>query len=454
MRHRTISATVRPSLAIGGVVLAAVLIASCSSSTSSPTTTSTASTASTAPTSTPAGASSAPGVTPTEIKIGTVSTQTGPIAANFDAFTPGMKAYFDMVNAKGGVNGRKINITNALDDGGNPTTFTQLAHTLLQQDQVFAVGASTYWFTPSLFVQTKTPTFGYDVSGNWSGPNNLFAAGGSVQAYSLGAGAVSYLVKQTKSKSVAFISYGSGITSSYNACHTDAQLLTAAGINVGYVDLAASLGGSYTSAVQRMQGVGTDFVVSCMASSDNITLARTLQQYGLNVHQLWFDGYDLSLLSQYQSLMQDVYLNVNTSVPFSATTVFPGKYPGVQSYLTEMAKYAPNFIYSQEALQGWESGALLTEGITRAGANLTQQNVIDQINQLTNFTAGGVSSVVNWTAGHNRPTYPNCSAFVQVKGKQFLPALTRGSQVFLCYPKGVNLKNPTLATPPAGTPGT
>ena len=130
-------------------------------------------------------ASSAPGVTPTEIKVGSVSTLTGSIAANFSAFAPGMQAYFKMLNAKGGVNGRKLVLAYDLDDVGNPTTFTQLAHTLIQQDHVFAVAASTYWFTPGLFVQTKTPTYGYNVSGNWNGPDNLFAAGGSVQDYAV-----------------------------------------------------------------------------------------------------------------------------------------------------------------------------------------------------------------------------------------------------------------------------
>jgi branched-chain amino acid transport system substrate-binding protein len=456
MHNRTNRSRVRPTAAICGMVVAAVLIASCSSSSSSGTTTTTSTaptTSTTSSSSTTAGGSSAPGVSATAIKIGTIATETGSLASNFDAFTPGMQAYFDMVNANGGINGRKLNIAYSLDDGGSPTTFNQLAHTLLQQDQVFAVGVSTYWFTPNLFVQTKTPTYGYDVSGNWSGQPNLYAAGGSVQDYDLGAGAVSYLINKTKSKSVAIISYGSAITSSYNACHADATNLAAAGINVSYVNLDESLGGSYTSAVQQMQQHGADFVLTCMQASDNITLARALQQYGLKVTQLWFDGYDNSLLDQYSSLMQGVYLNANTSVPFTATTKFPGTYPGVQKYLTEMAKYEPKFIFSQEALQGWESGALLAQGITNAGSNVTQQNVINQDNLLTNFTAGGVSSTVNWVVGHTGVTYPNCSSFIQVKGKKFVPVLAKTPQVFLCFPKGVNLKNPTLATPPVGTPG-
>jgi hypothetical protein len=309
------------------------------------------------------------------------------------------------------VDGRKLVLAYALDDGGNPTTFTQLAHTVIQQDHAFAVGTSTNWFTPNLFVETKTPTYGYNVSGNWNGPLNLFAAGGSIQNYVVGADADAYLIKHTNSKSVAIISYGPAITASYASCHTVGQVLSKAGINVSYDDLDAPLAGSYTSAVQKMQQ------------------------------------------AQYKSLMQGVYMDVNGTVPFTAVKTFPGKYPGVQQYLATMQKYEPKFVYSQEALQGYESAALLAAGIQAAGSNLTQQNVINQTNKLANFTAGGVSDVQNWTIAHTTQCYPSGASFVQVKGGQFVPVLGKGSHVFLCFPKKVNLKNPVPATNPTGTPG-
>ena len=395
-----------------------------------------------------------PGVTATTIKVGTIATLTGGLASNFDAFTPGMEAYFDMVNARGGVNGRKVDLAYNLDDGGNPTTFTQLAHTLIQQDHVFAVGVSTYWFTPGLFAQTKTPTYGYNVSGNWAGPANLFAAGGSTQDYQTGAPPVAYLIKQTKSKSVAVVSYGPAIASSYDACHADATNLKNGGVKVSYVDLDAPLSGDYTSAVQRIQETGADFVLSCMQASDDITLARAIQQYGLKVHQLWFDGYDTSLLAQYSQLMQGVYLNINGNVPFGAPKSYPGKYQGMQQYLTTMQKYEPKFVLSQEAMQGWQSAALLVAGIKAAGSDLTQQNVIAKTNQLTNFTAGGLATITNWKNAHTTNTFPGCSSFVQVKGKQFVPAVAKAPQAFVCFAENVNLKNPTLVAPTPGTPGT
>ena len=140
--------------------------------------------------------SSAPGVTSNSITVGTISTQTGVLASNFASLIYGERAYYDYINAQGGVNGRKIDYKYALDDGGNPTTFNQLANTLINQDHVFAVtGVGTAFFTPNLFVEAGIPTYGYNVTGNWAPQPNLFAAGGSVQYYPAGAPQISFVAR-------------------------------------------------------------------------------------------------------------------------------------------------------------------------------------------------------------------------------------------------------------------
>ena len=78
-----------------------------------------------------------------------------------------MIAYFKTINAEGGINGRKIVLTSNLDDGGSSSQFVQDVHTLIDQDHVFAVGVASAWFTPNYFVETGTPTYGYNVSANW-----------------------------------------------------------------------------------------------------------------------------------------------------------------------------------------------------------------------------------------------------------------------------------------------
>ena len=438
-------------LATASLAVVAGVATGCSSSSGTATTTTTAATSTTTGGST---SSSAPGVTATQIAVASISSKTGPLAGFFGGLAPGMNAYFRMINAQGGINGRKIVITADLDDGGSPTQFTQQVHTAIDQDHVFAVGVASAWFTPNYFVATKTPTYGYNVSSNWDTAPNLFAAGGSTQFYSPGVPSLGYVIKQTKSKSIAFISYGQAIASSYDACNAFATQLKSAGYNVSFVDVSAQLSGSFTSDVQRMQQAGSDMVVSCMQGSDNVTLARDIQQYGLKVKQVWFNGYDQNLLNQYSSVMQGVYINLNGNVPFEAGTApkYGNTYPGMQQYLAAMKKYEPTYIENSVAFQGWQSAALLVQGIRAAGNNFTQASVVNATNQITDFSGGGVSTPVNWKVSHTSFTEPNCTANVQVQGKVFVPVLAPGSkQVFVCI--GPNAKNPVPVPLPVGTPG-
>ncbi|MGO8862526.1 MAG: ABC transporter substrate-binding protein [Acidimicrobiales bacterium] len=393
-------------------------------------------------------ASSAPGVTANSITVGTISTQTGPIASNFSSLIYGERAYFDYINSAGGVNGRMIDYRYALDDGGSGPTFNQLASTLINQDHVFAVtGVATAFFTPNYFVEANTPTYGYDVTGNWAGPKNLFAAGGSVIYYPSEAAESAYVVKRTHSDSVAVLAYG--IPSSADACRAAATGLTSAGYKVSYVDLNIEYPGSTVATdVQRMKEAGSDFVLSCLDSGGNINLARAIQQYGLHVAQLWLSGNDVSTLRQNESLMQGVYFGT-AHVPFSAPV---SEYPGLKLYLTEMRRYEPKYVEDEVAVQGWESAALFVEGVKLAGQNLTQANVIAQTNKLTAYTANGLIAPVNWAVdGHSGTGPPYCVAYIQAKGGAFVPVLNKGENVFNCFQSPSARKEPVFPLPP-GTP--
>ncbi|QIM18920.1 ABC transporter substrate-binding protein [Leucobacter coleopterorum] len=75
------------------------------------------------------------------IKIGSVNTLSG--AATFPEASAAAKAVFDRVNAKGGVNGHKIEY-NTVDDKGDPASATAAARELVGSDEVVALvgGAS------------------------------------------------------------------------------------------------------------------------------------------------------------------------------------------------------------------------------------------------------------------------------------------------------------------------
>src|ERR1700735_2057454 len=396
-----------------------------------------------------AATASVPGVTSTSITVGSISTQTGTLASNFSSLIDGEKPYFDHINAQGGVNGRKIDYKYALDDGGNPTTFNQLANTLINQDHVFAVtGVGTAFFSPNLFVESGIPTYGYNVTGNWQGPKNLFAAGGSVQYYPAAAPQVSYVARKTqKSPSIAFIAYG--VAASAAACQAEQDALTAAGYKVSYSDLKVNYPGSTVATdVQRMKQAGSNMVVSCMDVQGNVTMARAIKQYGLNMTQLWFSGNDQSTLNTNQSLMQGVYFSIG-HVPFTAPTTI---YPGLKLYFAQMKKFEPNYVYDEIALQGWESAALFVQGVKMAGSNLTQANVIKADNSLTAFTSGGLETPVNWkSAGHSGHAPPYCAAYIKVSGNKYQPTLNKGKNVFVCFQSTNPNKGPVFPLP-ANTP--
>jgi ABC-type branched-subunit amino acid transport system substrate-binding protein len=86
----------------------------------------------------PAAPKDVPGVTATEIVLGTHMPLTGPAAAGYSEIAPATKAYFDFVNANGGVHGRKITLK-IMDDGYNPANTQTVVRQLVLQDRVFAI---------------------------------------------------------------------------------------------------------------------------------------------------------------------------------------------------------------------------------------------------------------------------------------------------------------------------
>ena len=113
------------ALRIRGIAIVCVagLLAACGSSTSSDNGTNTA---------------SAPGITATTITIGSTQPLTGRAAPGYSEISAASSAYFQYLNAKGGIFGRTITYT-YYDDGYNPTNTASLTRKLILEDKVFAL---------------------------------------------------------------------------------------------------------------------------------------------------------------------------------------------------------------------------------------------------------------------------------------------------------------------------
>ena len=81
-----------------------------------------------------------PGVTDTEIKIGNTGPYSGPLS-NASPIPLSMKAYFNMINAQGGVNGRKITWI-SYDDGYSPPKTVEMTRKLVEEDNIFLMSGS------------------------------------------------------------------------------------------------------------------------------------------------------------------------------------------------------------------------------------------------------------------------------------------------------------------------
>ncbi|HKP34364.1 MAG TPA: ABC transporter substrate-binding protein, partial [Sphingomicrobium sp.] len=78
------------------------------------------------------------GVSPDKIRLGQAAVFSGPAAQLGIQMRNGIKAYFDAVNEKGGVNGRKIELL-TVDDGYEPGRTVPNTKKLIAEDKVFAL---------------------------------------------------------------------------------------------------------------------------------------------------------------------------------------------------------------------------------------------------------------------------------------------------------------------------
>lgn len=116
------------------------------------------------------GGASDVGITEDTVTIGAHFPLTGVAAPGYSEIPTGMKAYFDYVNAQGGVDGRKIELI-VRDDGYNPTNTSQVTNELVLKDEIFGMvgglGTPTHAAVVDFLNSEKVP--------------DLFVSSGSIQ---------------------------------------------------------------------------------------------------------------------------------------------------------------------------------------------------------------------------------------------------------------------------------
>jgi branched-chain amino acid transport system substrate-binding protein len=124
------------------------------------------------------------GVSDSEIKIGQTVPLSGPASA-YATISKAEAAYFRMINEKGGINGRKINLI-SYDDGYNPSKTVEQTRKLVESDEVLltfqslgtAQNAAVQKYlndkkVPQLFTSTGATRFSDPVKFPWTMSGNL-----------------------------------------------------------------------------------------------------------------------------------------------------------------------------------------------------------------------------------------------------------------------------------------
>src|SRR5262245_13463326 len=144
------------------------------------------------------------GVTDTEIDTDAVITMTNSPTGSFGPLADGVRAYFAMVNAGGGIYGRQLKLTKVYDD--QLANNRQAVQTALS-DRAFATFGATALFTgaPRLSAANQ-PTFMWNINPEFAGHNNFFGNVGAlcfdcIDTYR------PFIAKQLGAKKVGIIAY-------------------------------------------------------------------------------------------------------------------------------------------------------------------------------------------------------------------------------------------------------
>jgi ABC-type branched-subunit amino acid transport system substrate-binding protein len=116
------------------------------------------------------------GVSGTEIKIGNIAPYTGPASA-YGVIANVEKAYFDKINAEGGINGRKITFI-SYDDAYSPPKTVEQARKLVESDEVLLIfnplGTPTNSAIQRYLNAKQVPQlFVASAAGKWSNPKDF-----------------------------------------------------------------------------------------------------------------------------------------------------------------------------------------------------------------------------------------------------------------------------------------
>jgi branched-chain amino acid transport system substrate-binding protein len=361
---------------------------------------------------------SVPGVSDSEIVVGTHQPLTGPAAAGYSKISAATKAYFDYVNANGGVFGRKITYK-VLDDGYNPANTQQVVRKLVLEDKVFAVlnglGTPTHTGVLDFLNTNKVPDlFVASGSRTWNQPTKYPNTFGFQPDYTVEGKVIANYVKANfAGKKVCVFGqhddFGADGLKGVQAVLGSGGIARSETYDVTNTNVAPAIG--------AFKSAGCQVTVSFSVPAFTALAMGTAAQIGFRTQ--WVVS---NVGADYPTLAG---LLKSAGAPLLEGMLSPGYLPSVFDTANPWTglfgrlnqQYNGNAPLDGNVIFGFSVGYLFVQALRAAGQDLTRQGIVDAVEK-GGFTGPGVSPLRYSKDDHSG--YGGLQ-MAQVKGGKQLP---------------------------------
>ena len=329
----------------------------------------------------------AAGVTDTEIRIGNIMPYTGPLAA-FASIGRAEAAYFDMINERGGVNGRKIRFISR-DDSSNPRTAVEHTSELVEQERVHLMFGSfgtpsnlatrTYLNErniPQLFVASGDEEWAHPKRFPWTmGWQPTFRAEGRIYA--------NYIQSSYPSRKIAVLWQNDQFGRDLFRGLQEGLGVTA---NMIVADIAIDADMSIDTQVDILKNSGAEVLVLNCAPPISARAIRRAAELGWYPQLLLVNAAASIANALRPAGLQNSVGVISTSFLKDASDTTWKDDPAIKEWLAFMDKYYPDGDKEDgNAIFGYAAAETLARVLTQCGDDLSRENIMRQAESLKGY---------------------------------------------------------------------
>lgn len=312
------------------------------------------------------------------ITIGTVTTNSGTAAAYGEAEVKGFELAVSEINAKGGINGKKVKLE-SMDDKGDATEASNAYNKLAGDNNVLAVAGPTISATTAavapLADQSKLVTIAPAATSDSIETGNYLFRTCFKDSYQ-GEVAARFAAENLKVKKVAVL-YGTGDPYSSGVGEAFAKAAEKLGLEVVDKESSSSADDTeYSAQLQKIQASGAELLYApyyySVAGPYIIPQARSV---GFEGYVMGPDGYDGLKLTGDKSQYNKTYYTTHYSADDNTNTK-------VQDFIKSY-KSKDNAEPNTFAALGYDTIYMIKQAIEKAGENATREDVRNAVAGMT-----------------------------------------------------------------------